>query len=56
MPYSCGAATHGVAARNRARMESIVFAERTFTACNYMRAAGWAARHQPGEVLQQAKP
>jgi hypothetical protein len=39
MPYSCGTATHGVAARNRARMESIVFAERTFTACNCMRAA-----------------
>jgi hypothetical protein len=29
MPYSCGAATHGVAARNRARMESIVIAVRT---------------------------
>jgi hypothetical protein len=29
MPYSCGAATHGVAARNRARMRSIVIAERT---------------------------
>lgn len=55
MPYSCGTATHGVAARNRARMESIVIAARTLTPASVCVRPG-SGRHSISQARCNSMP
>jgi hypothetical protein len=56
MPYSCGAATHSVAARNRARMLSIVIAVRTLKPVTGCVRPNRGRHRSPSKVMCNNQP